>query len=238
MSRAGLRSALIAVPVVLGAAAVVFLAYGGSEKTVAVKFDNGKAFPVLDGAEIPARGESPGGIEQATFGSGCYWCSEAVFQQLKGVQQVVSGFSGGHVKNPTYEQVCSGTTGHAEVIHLTFDPKVVSYPELLEVFWRMHDPTTKNRQGPDAGAQYRSVIFHHSEQQKQLAELYRSRIDAAGVFPAPIVTEIVPFDEFYPAPEKHQNFYANHPQTSYCRVMIGPKLEKFRSVFKGKLKEQ
>lgn len=238
MSRSVMRAALIAVPIVLGAAAVFFLASREPELSGGANPGGAKQFPIIEDAEAEPPDDAAGEVGVATFGSGCYWCTEAVFQQIKGVQFVVSGFSGGQVKNPTYEQVCSGTTGHAEVVQLTFDPQVVTYPELLEVFWRSHDPTTPNRQGHDAGPQYRSVVFYHSSRQKRLAELYRARIDAAGVFPRPIVTEIEPFIEFYPAPEKHQNYYANQPQNGYCRAVIGPKLEKLRSVFKSRLKEE
>ena len=192
-------------------------------------------FPVLDAAEI-GHEAPPSGTELATFGSGCFWCTEAVFQQLKGVTKVVSGYSGGSEKNPTYEQVCSGRTGHAEVIQVTFDPAVVSYPELLEVFWRSHDPTTRNRQGNDVGPQYRSVIFTHSDRQRQVAELYKQKIDAAQVFPRPLVTEIEPFTAFYPAEAYHQNYFADNPRQPYCRAIIGPKVEKLKAVFATKLK--
>ncbi|VTU00072.1 peptide methionine sulfoxide reductase : Peptide methionine sulfoxide reductase MsrA OS=Cytophaga hutchinsonii (strain ATCC 33406 / NCIMB 9469) GN=msrA PE=3 SV=1: PMSR [Gemmataceae bacterium] len=193
-------------------------------------------FPVLDAAEIGPDAPPTGGTELATFGSGCFWCTEAVFQQLKGVTKVVSGYSGGSEKNPTYEQVCSGRTGHAEVIQVTFDPAVVSYPELLEVFWRSHDPTTRNRQGNDVGPQYRSVVFTHSDRQRQLAELYKQKIDAAQVFPRPLVTEIEPFTAFYPAEAYHQNYFADNPRQPYCRAIIGPKVEKLKAVFATKLK--
>src|SRR5262245_40432143 len=139
------------------------------------------------------------GLETATFGSGCFWCTEAVFQRVKGVESVVSGYSGGHVKNPTYLEVCSKTTGHAEVVQLTYDPQVVTYPELLEIFWKLHDPTTLNRQGNDEGPQYRSAIFYHTDGQRELAEHYKRELDESGAFSAPIVTEITPISEFYPA---------------------------------------
>ncbi len=195
------------------------------------------SFPVLDPAEIgTAPAAEPGDTELATFGSGCFWCTEAVFEQLKGVTKVESGYSGGTVKNPTYEQVCDETTGHAEVVQVTFDPKVISYPELLEVFWRSHDPTTRNRQGDDTGPQYRSAVFYHSERQKKFAEVYKQKIDDAGVFRNPLVTEIRPFTAFFPATAHHQNFYANNPRDGYCRTVIGPKVEKLRAVFGTKLK--
>ena len=175
-------------------------------------------------------------VATATFGNGCFWCTEAVFQRLKGVRTVVSGYSGGTVKNPTYAQVCTGTTGHAEAIQITFDPASISYEELLEVFWQTHDPTTPNRQGNDYGTQYRSVIFYHSDQQKELAEKFKKKLDAAGVFGQPIVTEIVPYTAFYRAEAHHQNFYNENPNQAYCRVMIRPKLEKLKKVFHDKLK--
>ena len=159
-----------------------------------------------------------------------------MFQQLKGVSKVVSGYSGGQVPNPTYKQVCTGTTGHAEVIQVTFDPAVISYPELLEVFWRSHDPTTLNRQGNDVGPQYRSVIFTHSDRQKQLADIYKRKIEAAEVFSKPVVTEIVPFTAFYPAEAYHQNYYAENCQQPYCQDVIRPKVDKLRAVFRDKLK--
>jgi peptide-methionine (S)-S-oxide reductase len=178
----------------------------------------------------------PEGMEQATFGSGCFWCTEAVFQQLRGVQWVLSGYSGGQVPNPTYRQVCSGTTGHAEVLHIVYDPKVITYPELLEAFWKSHDPTTLNRQGNDYGTQYRSVIFYHTDEQRKLAEEYKQRLDESGAFPAPIVTEIAPFSVFYPAEDYHQNYFNEHGREPYCAMIIRPKLEKFRKAFRDKLK--
>ena len=187
-------------------------------------------FPALDPAEAGAEPAAEG-LQTATFGSGCFWCTEAVFLRVKGVQKVVSGYSGGHVKNPTYEQVCTGRTGHAEVIQVTYDPKVVSYAKLLEVFWRSHDPTTKDRQGNDKGPQYRSVIFYHNDRQRELAEKYKQKIDAAAVFGSPVVTEIVPFTEFHPAEQYHQDYYARNSREGYCRIVIGPKLEKLRKVF-------
>lgn len=182
--------------------------------------------------------KQPAGLATATFGNGCFWCSEAVFQQLKGVNKVVSGYSGGSVKNPTYRQVCTGTTGHAEVIQVTYDPKEITYEDLLAVFWHSHDPTTKDRQGNDVGTQYRSVIFWHSDEQKQLAEKYKKKLNASGLYHAPIVTEIVPFTEFYPAEDYHQNYYDQNSRQPYCRIVIGPKLEKVRKVFRDKLKTE
>lgn len=186
--------------------------------------------------EQPAPAAKPAELQKATFGSGCFWCTEAFFQRLKGVSSVVSGYSGGHVKNPTYQQVSAGNTGHAEVIQVTFDPKVISYPELLEVFWKTHDPTTKDRQGNDTGPQYRSAIFFHNDEQKKLAEEYKKKLNTSGAFPAPIVTEIAKYSEFYPAEAYHQNYYKDNPRQGYCTYVIRPKMDKFERVFKDKLK--
>jgi peptide-methionine (S)-S-oxide reductase len=163
-------------------------------------------------------------MEKATFGAGCFWCVEAVFERLDGVQSVMAGYAGGHTKNPTYEQVCSGTTGHAEVAQITFDPKKISYEKLLAMFWQAHDPTTLNRQGADAGTQYRSVIFTHSPEQRAAAE--KSRAEARKDFDDPIVTEIKDLDVFYPAENYHQDYFRNHPDAPYCRFVIHPKLKK------------
>ncbi|KAF0194814.1 MAG: methionine-S-sulfoxide reductase [Bacteroidetes bacterium] len=169
--------------------------------------------------------------DTATFGGGCFWCTEAIFLQLKGVIRVESGYSGGTRSNPTYEQVCSGATGHAEVTQIVFDPAVISFEELLEVFWKTHDPTTLNRQGADVGTQYRSVIFFHNEAQHKLAESYKSKLGASGAWDNPIVTEISPFKAFYKAEDYHQNYYNNNKKAPYCAFVIGPKLEKFEKVF-------
>ena len=163
-------------------------------------------------------------LAQATFGGGCFWCIEAVFERLDGVRSVVSGYAGGRVAHPTYEQVCSGTTGHAEVARITFDPAVVSYEDLLALFWKAHDPTTMNRQGADVGEQYRSVIFYHDEKQRAAAE--ESRRNAASQFSTPIVTKIEPLREFYEAEDYHQDYYRNNPRAPYCMFVIKPKLEK------------
>ena len=175
--------------------------------------------------------------ETATFGNGCFWCTEAVFQQLKGVSKVTSGYSGGHVENPTYEEVCAKTTGHAEAIQIVFDPAVITFDELLEVFWQTHDPTTLNRQGNDVGPQYRSVVFYHNETQKAKAEKYKAELDKSGAFANPIVTTIEPFKNFYAAEDYHQNYYKLNGKAPYCYFVIKPKLEKFEKVFKSKLKE-
>ncbi len=177
-------------------------------------------------------------VEIATLGAGCFWCVEAVFQELKGVQRVVSGYSGGMVDHPTYKQVCSGTTGHAEAVQVTFDPEIISYEDLLYVFWRTHDPTTLNHQGADVGTQYRSVIFYYNEEQKAIAEKSKQETEASGLWPDPIVTEIAPFHNFYPAEAYHQDYYRNNPYQPYCRVIIDPKIRKLRKEFAGKLKTE
>lgn len=179
---------------------------------------------------------NPKSLEKATFGSGCFWCTEAIFLQVKGVERVVSGYSGGKVKNPTYKEVCSGLTGHAEVVQLTYDPAQITYEELLEIFWQTHDPTTLNRQGADVGTQYRSVIFYHNEEQKKLAEFYKKKLEEASVFLDPIVTEIAPYTTFYEAEDYHQNYYNLNNSAPYCTFVIQPKLEKFKKVFREKLK--
>jgi len=169
--------------------------------------------------------------EQATLGGGCFWCLEAVYVNVRGVSSVVSGYAGGHVANPTYEQVCSGTTGHAEVVQITFDPDVISYREILDIFFGVHDPTTLNRQGPDVGTQYRSVIFYHSPEQKETAEAVIEEIESSGVWEAPIVTELVPLTKFFEAEEYHRNYLANNPFQPYCRLVVSPKVAKFRKEF-------
>lgn len=171
----------------------------------------------------------------ATFGNGCFWCTEAIFQQVNGVEKVVSGYAGGKVKNPTYKEVCSGLTGHAEVIQITYDPSKITYAELLEIFWQTHDPTTLNRQGADVGTQYRSVIFYHTDDQRDLATSYKQKLNQAGAFPNPIVTEISPAPVFYPAENYHQNYFNLNGDAPYCAYVIQPKLDKFKKVFKDKL---
>jgi peptide-methionine (S)-S-oxide reductase len=174
--------------------------------------------------------------EKATFGMGCFWCSEAIFQRLKGVVKVESGYAGGNYKNPTYEEVCTGNTGHAEVVQVTYEPAVISYKELLEIFWKMHDPTTLNRQGADVGTQYRSVIFYHTAEQKALAEAYKTELNKEKVYPDPIITQIAPFTNFYVAENYHQNYFKLNGQEPYCRMVILPKVDKLEKVFKAKLK--
>jgi peptide-methionine (S)-S-oxide reductase len=215
-------------------------------------FSTGVFFAMTHAEDTPRRQKSPAretttseaeasaenDLAQATFGSGCFWCTEAFFKQLKGVHSVVSGYSGGHVENPTYRQVCEGTTGHAEVVQVTYDPQVVSYVDLLEVFWKTHDPTTLNRQGNDVGTQYRSAVFFHDEEQRETAEKYKRKLDEAGAFARAIVTEITAFETFYPAEDYHQDYYELNQRQPYCQYVIAPKLEKFKKVFEDKLRDE
>ena len=175
-------------------------------------------------------------MEQATFGAGCFWCVEAVFQNLKGVEKVVSGYAGGRNRNPTYKEVCSGLTGHAEVIDITFDPAIITYKELLEIFWKTHDSTTLNRQGADAGTQYRSVIYYHNDEQKQLAEDYKKKLNDGRAFPDPVVTEITAAPEFFAAENYHQNYFNLHGHEPYCQFVARPKVDKVKALFGDKLK--
>lgn len=176
-------------------------------------------------------------LEKATLGGGCFWCTEAVYLELKGVVDVKPGYSGGDVKNPTYKEVCTGTTGHAEVVQITFDADVVSFSDILEVFFMTHDPTTLNRQGNDVGPQYRSVIFYHNENQKEVAEKVIKLFEEEKVYDKPIVTKVEPFKEFYVAEDYHQNYYNQNKSQGYCQFIITPKLEKFRKIFKDQLKK-
>ena len=176
-------------------------------------------------------------IETATFGSGCFWCTEAIFKELEGVVSVMPGYSGGQTINPTYKEVCSGETGHAECTQIVYDPAKISYDELLEVFFKVHDPTSLNRQGNDVGTQYRSVIFYHGDEQKRLAEKYKTELDRSGAYDKPIVTQIAPMEKFYPAENYHHDYYEyNKDKNPYCAVVVRPKLEKFKKVFSEKLK--
>jgi peptide-methionine (S)-S-oxide reductase len=176
--------------------------------------------------------------DTATFGAGCFWCVEAIFQQVEGVLKVSSGYCGGHVINPTYEQVCSKTTGHAEVVQIIFDPAKISFDELLEIFWQTHDPTTLNRQGADAGPQYRSAVFYHNTEQKEKAEQYKVALDKSGAFEKPIVTTIEQYKNYSEAENYHQNYYnLNKNSNGYCYYVIRPKLEKFEKVFKNKMRK-
>jgi peptide-methionine (S)-S-oxide reductase len=182
----------------------------------------------------------PNGLktDTATFATGCFWCTEAIFQELKGVLKATSGYSGGHVANPSYEDVCTGETGHAECLQIVYDPKVISFDELLEVFWESHDPTSLNRQGNDAGTQYRSAIFYHNAEQKEKAEHYKADLDKSKAYDKPVVTEITPFTKFYAAENYHQDYFRLHGSQPYCTFVIRPKVDKFEKVFKEKLKKQ
>ncbi len=181
--------------------------------------------------------ETPQGLSLATFGNGCFWCTEAIFQRVNGVEKVVSGYTGGSVRNPTYKEVCTGLTGHAEVLQISYDPKKVSFEELLEIFWQTHDPTTLNKQGADEGTQYRSAIFYQNEEQKKLAELYKKKLTEANAFNKPIVTEITAIGDFYPAEDYHQNYYNLNGTAPYCSYVIAPKLDKFKKAFGNKIKK-
>ena len=181
-------------------------------------------------------GAAEGELAKATFAGGCFWCTEAVYAQIKGVQSVTSGYIGGKNPNPTYQQVCTGQTGHAEAVEIAYDPQQVPYEKLLEVFFSTHDPTTKNRQGADVGTQYRSGVFYHDDAQKQTAEEVIAKLDAARVFPNKIVTEVTPASTFYPAEKYHQDYFANNPWSGYCRVVVAPKVAKFRKTFAARLK--
>ncbi len=181
---------------------------------------------MTDGAEL----------EKATLGGGCFWCLEAVYERVEGVTAVRSGYAGGATPNPSYEQVCGGATGHAEVVQVTFDPLVVPYRDILEIFFAIHDPTTRNRQGADVGTQYRSVIFHHSGEQREAARQMIAEIEARGVWDAPVVTEVAPLERFYPAEDYHQEYFRNHPYQSYCQVVVAPKVAKFRQKFAHRLR--
>ncbi len=177
-------------------------------------------------------------IEVTTLGGGCFWCTEAVFSQLKGVEKIEPGYSGGNIENPSYEQVSTGKTGHAEVAQITFDPAVISFKEILQIFFSTHDPTSLNRQGADIGTQYRSVIFHHDDEQKAIAEQVIKEFNDEGTFDAPIVTQVEPLKAFYKAEDYHREYYKRHPEQPYCRVVIAPKIAKFRQLYLDKLKLQ
>lgn len=176
-------------------------------------------------------------LQTATLGAGCFWCIEAVFQDLMGVHRVVSGYSGGEIEHPSYEQVCTGATGHAEVAQITFDPEEISFEDILYIFWRTHDPTTPNRQGADVGTMYRSAIFYHDKEQKVLAEKSKMETDASGLWPNQIVTEITPLGDFYEAEDYHRNYYRLNPDQPYCRLVIDPKIDKLKKEFGAKLKD-
>ncbi|MEQ1922410.1 MAG: peptide-methionine (S)-S-oxide reductase MsrA [Pyrinomonadaceae bacterium] len=175
-------------------------------------------------------------LETATLAAGCFWCVEAIFDDLRGVEDVVSGYSGGHTENPTYKEVCSETTGHAEVVQIRFDPSELSYKELLQVFFTVHDPTTLNRQGGDIGTSYRSAVFYRSDEQKRVAEETIAEFNAEGIYDNPIVTEVTAFDKFWPAEDYHQEYFANNPNQPYCNAVVAPKVAKFRQKFLSRLK--
>jgi peptide-methionine (S)-S-oxide reductase len=177
-------------------------------------------------------------IEMATLGGGCFWCIEAAFNEIRGVVNVESGYAGGELASPTYEQVCTGTTGHAEVVQVTFDPDIISFKEILEIFFTAHDPTTLNRQGADVGSQYRSVIFYHNEKHKEVAEQVIAELNAAKVWENPIVTQVEPFKNFYKAEEYHRKYFDRHPEAAYCRIVIAPKIAKLRKTYREKLKKR
>lgn len=195
-----------------------------------------KAQSKKDPSKVMTNSKSSEALQTATFGNGCFWCTEAIFQNVEGVEKVASGYMGGTVKNPSYKEVCTGTTGHAEVLQVSYDPATITYDELLEIFWKTHDPTTLNRQGNDVGTQYRSVIFYHNDDQRKLAEEYKKKLTAEKVFDNPIVTEITPAAVFYKAEDYHQNYYNLNGSAPYCAYVIQPKVEKFKKVFKEKLK--
>lgn len=199
---------------------------------------NQNALLMSEGNTMLAATSTASGMDTATFGNGCFWCTEAFFQRVNGVVKVVSGYSGGKAPNPSYEQVTTGATGYAEVVQVIYDPEKISFDELLEVFWKTHDPTTLNRQGNDTGTQYRSVVFYHSDEQKQKAEQYKEALNKSGAWSKPVVTAIEPFTNFYAAENYHQNYYNNNPRQMYCQYVIRPKLEKFEKVFKETMKSQ
>jgi peptide-methionine (S)-S-oxide reductase len=184
-----------------------------------------------------AKNNTVASTDTATFGTGCFWCTEAIFQQVDGVLKVTSGYSGGQTDNPDYKEVCTGTTGHAECLNIVYDTSKISFDDLLEIFWQVHDPTTLNRQGADAGTQYRSVIFYHNDEQKNKAEKYKTELNKSGAWDKPVVTTLEPFIKFYTAENYHQNYYNDNPGQGYCQFVIRPKVEKFQKVFKNKLKK-
>ena len=202
----------------------------GQKSTTITKLNNDNNMEPINQQALPS-------VEVATFANGCFWCTEAIFEELEGVIRATSGYTGGEVVNPTYKEVCGGQTGHAECLQITYDPAKISFDDLLAVFWETHDPTTLNRQGADAGTQYRSGIFYHNQEQKEKAEKYKAALDKSGAFNKPIVTEITAFTKFYPAEDYHQQYFENNENANpYCKIVIRPKLDKFRKVFKDKLK--
>ena len=226
----------IAVAALIGAALLV-VAFAGSPDVTKPTDSNAPELAKPSEAK-PTEAVDDAKLRKATFASGCFWCTEAVYDQLKGVKSVVSGYTGGLLLEPTYEQVCSGTTGHAEAIQVTYDPAEISFEDLLRVFWQTHDPTTLNRQGHDVGTQYRSAIFYHDDEQRKIAEQYKRQLDASKVFRSPIVTEITAYETFYPAEQDHQNYFELNPNQSYCSLVIRPKVEKFQKEFKDLLRDE
>lgn len=231
-------TALFAVACVLGAAGCAdVMSESNGPETPIPALESSESEPMNDSEQTQnndATGDDATGdgeLAKATFGAGCFWCVEAVFQRVDGVKSVTSGYMGGKVKNPTYDQICTGLTGHAEVCQVAYDPQKVKFEQLLQVFWQTHDPTTLNRQGADTGTQYRSAVFYHDDQQKKLAEEYKQKLDASGAFENPIVTEISAASEFYRAEQYHQNYFNDNPNQPYCSYVIRPKLEKFQKVF-------
>jgi peptide-methionine (S)-S-oxide reductase len=212
--------------------AVLALIFLGFAVNVSAQTQNKRKMESLPQTTV----DKPNHLEVATFGGGCFWCTEAIYQDLLGVSEVKSGYSGGNIHKPTYNQVTSGTTGHAEVIQFLYDPKIISYQELLEIFWSTHDPTTLNRQGADVGPQYRSVVFFHSNEQQEMAQLFKEKLNQEKVFKNPIVTEITAFSNFYLAENYHQNYFKENGAQPYCQFVILPKVEKFRKVFAEKLR--
>ncbi len=198
----------------------------------------GQQKPTKHEGDIEKNNKTSMKTEKITLGSGCFWCTEAIFEQVKGVVKVTSGYSGGHVENPTYEQVCDKNTGHAEVCQLEFDPAIVTVDEILEIFWQTHDPTTLNRQGNDVGPQYRSVVFYHNALQQERAEFFKRSLNESGAFDAPIVTAIEPFTNYYVAENYHQDYYNRNGKEPYCYFVIRPKLDKFEKAFKNKMKSK
>jgi peptide-methionine (S)-S-oxide reductase len=236
---------LLAASLLVARPGQVKLLEGELETTTAPQQDRDESHYISAMGEVQVKekdgvDEKPGNdekkLETAYFGAGCFWCVEAVFEELKGVQSVDSGFMGGTVKNPTYDQVCDGATGHAEICRIKFDPAVISFEQLLEVFWKTHDPTTLNRQGADFGTQYRSAVFYTNEEQQKLATKYKKRLDDSGAFDGPIVTEIAAASDFYPAGDYHTDYYRRNPDAGYCRNVIRPKLDKFRKAFADNLR--
>jgi peptide-methionine (S)-S-oxide reductase len=214
----------------------IFFANLFGQSRVNKAFNNMKSEAIPQNSANNATSQVESKVDTATFGAGCFWCVEAIFQRLEGVLSVKSGYSGGMVKNPSYKEVCNGTTGHAEVCQITYDKTKISFDELLEVFWKTHDPTTLNRQGNDYGTQYRSAIFYHNEEQKQLAETYKKVLNDEKAYPNPIITEIAPYVIYYEAENYHQNYFNANGNESYCKYVIQPKVDKLEKVFKNKLK--